>query len=152
MSGSFDVFFNNSLEESNIELPLFKEYKINGIDGNNDIEPTEKNDNLVILEGIEALKVWIYRALKTELQKYYIHTVNYGNKLREHIGTVYNRTIKEALISNEIMECLLVNPYITNVYDFSFEYSEVDRVPHVYFSVDTVYGSLMREGVELIGI
>lgn len=152
MSGAFDVFFNSSLEESNIELPLFKEYKINGIDGNNDIEPTEKDNDLVILEGREALKVWIYRTLKTELEKYYIHTPNYGNRLREHIGTVYNKTVKEVLIQQEIIDCLMVNPYITNVYDFSFTYSEENRIPYVYFSVDTVYGSLIHEGVELIGI
>jgi len=152
MSGNFDVFFNPSLEESNVELPLFKEYKINGIDGNNNIEPAEKNSNLIILEGKEALKVWIYRALKTELEKYYIHTPNYGNRLREHIGTVYNKEIKEAIIQQEIIDCLMVNPYITNVYDFSFSYSEENRVPHVFFSVDTIYGSLIKEGVELIGI
>lgn len=150
MSGAFDVFFNSSLEESSIELPLFKEYKINGIDGSNDIEPTEKDSDLVVLEGKEALKVWIYRALKTELKKYYIHTKNYGNDLREHIGTVYNKTVKDAIMQQEIIDCLLVNPYITNVYDFYFSYE--NRIPYVYFSVDTIYGSLLKEGVELIGI
>lgn len=151
MSGTFDVFFNNSLKDSNIELPLFKEYKINAIDGKDDIEPSLKNGELIILEGVEALKVWVYRALKTKLDKYYIHTSNYGNNLEEHLSTVYNETIKNAIIQQEIIDCLMVNPYLTNAYNFTFLYSN-DRSLTVKFNVESVYGFFVMEGVELLGV
>ena len=151
MAGEFDAFFNPSLDMAGQELPLFREYKINALDTKDDIEPSEKDTNLIMLEGIEALKVWVYRALKTELDKYLIHTPNYGNRLREHLGTVYNETIKNAIIGQEIIDCLMVNPYLTNVYAFSFSY-DITRVLTVGFKVDSIYGSFILEGVELIGI
>ena len=43
---------------------------------------------------------------------------------------------------NEIKNCLLVNPYITNVYNFSIDGG---RTPIISFSIDTIYGSVESE-------
>ena len=55
-------------------------------------------DRLVGLTGSEALKVWIFKALKTKRNFYEIHSDSYGNDLDVHIGTVYQESIKNALI------------------------------------------------------
>lgn len=57
------------------------------------------------------MKVWILRALKTERNHYTVHSEHYGSDLREHIGTIYNESIKQVLMQEQIRDCLLVNPY-----------------------------------------
>lgn len=139
MDRNFDLFITKQQEVvSGTELP-FCEYAIDFESG----QPLYENEDIVTLTGNEALKVWIFRALKTERNRYTVHSEHYGSDLREHIGTIYNESIKEVLMQEQIKDCLLVNPYLTNVYNFSFEKQENDV--KITFSVDTVYGTLEQE-------
>ncbi|CAL7892054.1 DUF2634 domain-containing protein [Fusobacterium necrophorum] len=140
MDSNFDLFIAKQQEVvSGTELPLFCEYAIDFESG----QPLYENEDIVTLIGNEALKVWIFRALKTERNRYAIHSEYYGSDLREHIGTIYNESIKQVLMQEQIKDCLLVNPYLANVYNFSFEKQENDV--KITFSVDTVYGTLEQE-------
>ena len=143
----FEIFLNET-ETQESELPLFKEMAIDFETG----EPIIKNNEIVTLEGSEALKVWIWRALKTERYKYKVYSNNYGNELKEQLGTIYDKTIKDAILENEIRECLGVNPYITRLHSFSIETPEGMQHPYIYFSVDTVYGTIENMGVDIIGL
>lgn len=133
---NFDIFMNSEKQEIVNNLPLFKEISINFSTG----EPILKNKEFIILNGIEALKVWIWKTLKTERNKYLIYSGSYGNDLVENIGQIYDKTTKDALMINEIKECLLVNPYITNIYNFNIKTKEEGRHPIISFNVDTIYG------------
>lgn len=140
MDSNFDLFIAKQQEVvSGTELPLFCEYAIDFESG----QPLYENEDIVTLTGNEALKVWIFRALKTERNRYAIHSEYYGSDLREHIGTIYNESIKQVLMQEQIKDCLLVNPYLANVYNFSFEKQE--NVVKITFSVNTVYGTLKQE-------
>lgn len=143
----FEIFLNET-ETQESELPLFKEMAIDFETG----EPIIKNDEIVILEGTEALKVWIWKVLETERYKYKAYTENYGNELKEQLGTIYDKTIKDAILENEIRECLEVNPYIVRLHSFSIETPEGMQHPYIYFSVDTVYGTIENMGVDIIGL
>ena len=143
----FEIFLNET-ETQESELPLFKEMAIDFETG----EPIIKNNEIVTLEGSEALKVWIWRALKTERYKYKVYSNNYGNELKEQLGTIYDKTIKDAILENEIRECLGVNPYITRLHSFTIETPEGMQHPYIYFSVDTVYGTIENMGVDAIGL
>ena len=143
----FEIFLNET-ETQETDLPLFKEMAIDFETG----EPIIKNNEIVTLEGSEALKVWIWRALKTERYKYKVYSNNYGNELKEQLGTIYDKTIKDAILENEIRECLGVNPYITRLHSFSIETPEGMQHPYIYFSVDTVYGTIENMGVDIIGL
>lgn len=143
----FEIFLNET-ETQESELPLFKEMAIDFETG----EPIIKNNEVVTLEGSEALKVWIWKVLKTERYKYKAYTDNYGNELKEQLGTIYDKTIKDAILENEIRECLGVNPYIIRLHSFSIETSEGMQHPYIYFSVDTVYGTIENMGVGIIGL
>ena len=143
----FEIFLNETETQEN-DLPLFKEMAIDFETG----EPIIKNNEIVTLEGSEALKVWIWRALKTERYKYKAYSNNYGNELKEQLGTIYDKTIKDAILENEIRECLGVNPYIVRLHSFSIETPEGMQHPYIYFSVDTVYGTIENMGVDAIGI
>lgn len=143
----FEIFLNET-ETQESELPLFKEMAIDFETG----EPIVKNNEIVTLEGSEALKVWIWRALKTERYKYKAYSNNYGNELKEQLGTIYDKTIKDAILENEIRECLGVNPYIVRLHSFNIETPESMQHPYIYFSVDTVYGTIENMGVDAIGL
>lgn len=143
----FEIFLNET-ETQESELPLFKEMAIDFETG----EPIIENNEIVTLEGSEALKVWIWRALKTERYKYKAYSNNYGNELKEQLGTIYDKTIKDAILENEIRECLGVNPYIVRLHSFSIETPEGMQHPYIYFSVDTVYGTIENMGVDIIGL
>ena len=136
--------FNIFLEKTDIEaeeMPTFKEYAIDFKTGGyikdeNDIKVLEKN---------EALKVWIFKALKTERFRYTdVHSDNYGSELETNIGTVYQKSVKDALMINQIRDTLLVNPYITECYNFEIS-NEDEYVPQITFNVKTVYGELEME-------
>lgn len=137
----FEIFMNSTIEKSDVELPLFKEIAIDFETG----EPLLKKNDFIILEGKEALKVWVWKTLKTERNKYLIYSDSYGNDLAENIGQIYDKTTKDALMINEIKECLLVNPYITNVYNFNITTLEEGRHPIISFYVDTIYGVVESE-------
>lgn len=143
----FEIFLNET-ETQESELPLFKEMAIDFETG----EPIIKNDEIVILEETEALKVWIWKVLETERYKYKAYTENYGNELKEQLGTIYDKTIKDAILENEIRECLGINPYIVRLHSFSIETPEGMQHPYIYFSVDTVYGTIENMGVDIIGL
>ena len=138
----FDIFMNQEQQEKlQNDLPLFKEISIDFNTG----EPVIQEGDLVILEGTEALKVWIWKTLKTERNRYLIYSNSYGNDLADNIGQIYDKVTKDALMINEIKECLLVNPYITNIYNFNIETTENGRHPIISFNVDTIYGTTESE-------
>ena len=130
------LFLKQNEKKEKKELPPFKEYAINF----DTLDPLKNGDRLVELNGNEALKVWIFKALKTRRNFYGIHSDSYGNNLDEHIGTMYQESVKNALIISEIKDCLLVNPYILDCYNFDLSYNSDDNHLEVSFNISTVYG------------
>ena len=130
-------------------LPVFEEWAY-------DFEKNEflkRGGRYYKVQKNEALKIWIYKALKTPRYRYQAYSRKYGNELEELIGLSQNRQIMESELERYIQEALLVNPYITEVDEFEFEYGvETPRgkATVVYFTVNTVYGSL-PESEELYG-
>ena len=149
MSG-FDIFFNSNpaLVDGTLsreDLPIFKEMSIDF----ETYEPVVANDEIVFLEKDEALAVWVFRALKTELSKYEVHSNNYGNILFTNIGTIYTEDLKQLLITEEIKNCLLVNPYILSLENFVFNYDEDTTTLKVEFQVTSIYGTFTNGGEAL---
>lgn len=144
----FEIFINSQVTETEeSSLPLFKEMAIDFETG----EPVIKNNEIVTLEGVEALKVWVWKILKTERNKYIIYSDSYGNDLRENIGQIYDETVRRAVIQNEIINCLMVNPYITNVNNFQVELDAEKRYPIFNFSISTIYGEIVNQEVDIFG-
>lgn len=144
----FEIFIDfQTLENTEQVLPLFKEMAINFETG----EPIIKDNEIVTLEGVEALKVWVWKILKTERNKYIIYSDSYGNDLRENIGQIYDETVRRAVIQNEIINCLMVNPYITNINNFQVELDTEKRYPIFNFSISTIYGEIVNQEVDIFG-
>ena len=141
MEKDFNIFLENTETEVE-ELPIFKEYAIDFKTGE---YIKDENNDVNVLEKNEALKVWIFKALKTERFRYTdVHSDNYGSELETNIGTIYQKSVKDALMINQIRDTLLVNPYILECYNFEIS-NEDEYVPQITFNVKTVYGELEME-------
>lgn len=121
-------------------LPLYREVKW---DFKTD-KPVFKNGNPVTVTGNEAVKVWIWNALKTKRKRYVIYTHNYGSDIEELIGQPYSEAVKSIEAGRYIEDSLLINPYITAVKDIETVF-ENERLT-ISFSAQTIYGSIeMRD-------
>ena len=141
MEKDFNIFLKKAEAEVK-EMPTFKEYAIDFKTGE---YIKDENNDIKVLEKNEALKVWIFKALKTERFRYTdVHSDNYGSELETNIGTVYQKSVKDALMINQIRDTLLANPYITECYNFEIS-NEDEYVPQITFNVKTVYGELEME-------
>lgn len=121
-------------------LPMYREWAF-------DFDKKEfrvKHGKYYLVEGNEAIKVWIYKALKTERYIFVTYTKNYGNEISTLIGTVEDEDILFSEISRYIEESLLVNPYIISVGDFTFSHISGGKIV-TKFSVKTVYGEIEEE-------
>ena len=141
MEKDFNIFLKK-VETEVEEMPVFKEYAIDFKTGE---YLKDENNDIKVLEKNEALKVWIFKALKTERFRYAdVHSDNYGSELETNIGTIYQKSVKDALMINQIRDTLLVNPYILECYNFDIS-NENEYVPQITFNVKTVYGKLEME-------
>lgn len=118
------------------ELPLYKEVAWDFKKG----VPVFKNRNPVFITGKEAVKVWIWKALKTDRAIYEIYSWDFGNEVGTLIGQNFVRETKLAEAKRYVKEALEINPYITEIsgVDVTFE----DTVMTIYVTVKTVYGEV----------
>ena len=93
-----------------------------------------------IVSGNEAIKVWVYKAIKTTRYQHEIYSWDYGCEIESLIGRGFQLGFIEAETKRFIREALNVNPYITHInkIDVTFE-GEILRAS-VY--LETIYGSL----------
>lgn len=93
----------------------------------------------------DAIKVWIYKALRIARYRYAAYTHNYGNELEGLIGYVEDAEIQQSEARRYIVEALMVNPYIQEVTDFTFERTAAGLA--VTFTVITLYGRITWQEV-----
>lgn len=116
------------------ELPLYKEI---AWDYENN-KPIVENGDFKIVEGNEAIKVWIYKALLTPRYLYQIYSWDYGCELRELIGKGYSKGLTKEEAKRYVKEALLINEYILEV-----DVKEVilnSDVLKINMKIKTIYG------------
>lgn len=79
-----------------------------------------RDGKLVVCDGIEAIKIWIEKILRTEKWRYPIYDgTEYGCHLEDLIiGNNYTVEFIESELKREIEEALLQNPQINDVSGF----------------------------------
>lgn len=92
-----------------------------------------------IVEGVDALCVWAYLALKAWRYHWIIYSWGYGNEMYDLIGNSYSEEYLKSECRRYLEECLFVNKYITGIEDL--EVSQIKDVLHVKFRLVTVVGS-----------
>lgn len=82
-----------------------------------------RDGKLVECKGIDAIKVWIEKILRTEKGRFRIYNdTDYGCRIEDLIvGNNYSVAFIESELKREIEEALLQNPNILSVSNFSIE-------------------------------
>ena len=93
-----------------------------------------------IVEGLEAIKVWIWGCLRTERYRHAIYSWQYGVEYEQYIGQTVTDEYLQNDCQSETEEALMVNPYITGLSDFEASFSGSKL--HVKFTVETILGNL----------
>lgn len=93
-----------------------------------------------IVEGKEAIRVWIWLVLQMPRYRYYIYTWDYGNEFEDLIGQAYTEEYIEAEAQRMTEDCLLVNENIQSITEFSVS-MENDTLS-VSFTANTIYGDI----------
>ena len=93
-----------------------------------------------IVEGKEAIKVWIWNCLQTERYRYALYTWQYGVEYEQYIGQAVTEDFLTADAQIETEEALMVSPYITGISDFEISFS--GSKIHISFTAETTLGSL----------
>lgn len=99
------------------------------------------NGKPVIVEGIEALKIWILKALRTQRYRYLAYTWNYGQEFEDLIGQKYGPEVLKSEAQRYLNDTLLINPHIKSISNVSvvFDGSKLS----IDFTVSTDQGEVV---------
>lgn len=130
--GLFPAYIENDQTiEKNKTRTIPKEYEI-------DYKTGQLTGRTV--EGLEAIKVWIWLVLQTPRYRYYIYTWDYGNEFEDLIGQGYSEEYIETEAQRMTEDCLLVNENIQSITGFSVN-MENDQLS-ISFTANTIYGAI----------
>ena len=127
---------NGLLEPFSNNLPLYKECAWDFIKD----EAIFIDGNPKIVQGNEALKVWIYKAIKTNRYQYEIYTWDYGCEIETLIGKGFQIGFIKSETKRYVEEALIINPYITKINKINVDFNK--DVLTAYIDLDTVYGRI----------
>lgn len=93
-----------------------------------------------IVEGLEAIKVWIWLCMHTERFRHAIYSADYGTSLEQYIGHMLSEEYINTDCESEITDALLINEYIESIEDF--EAVRNSDSLNISFRVVTKFGSI----------
>lgn len=129
------------LEElSNIDIAESEETKVIEVPREYGIDFTTGQLTGKIVEGIEAIKVWIWLCMHTERFRHAIYSSDYGTALDQYFGHVLSDEYINTDCESEISDALLMNEYIESIEDF--EVIRNSDTLNIKFRVVTKFGSL----------
>lgn len=128
MSFPFETAETVAVEET-VTVP--KEYEVNFLTG-------RLTRNRV--EGAEAVRVWVYNALRTPRYRYPIFSWDYGHELEKLMDKGYTQGYLEGEIKRMVEDCLSVNEFITGTDNFAVSLDK-DKLS-VSFTVSTLFGEV----------
>ncbi len=93
-----------------------------------------------IVEGLEAIKVWIWLCMHTERFRHAIYSADYGTSLEQYIGHMLSEEYINTDCESEITDALLINKYIESIEDF--EAVRNSDSLNISFRVVTKFGNI----------
>lgn len=140
--GLFPAYIENEILSEAIKQPAIpKEYGIDFKSGQLTGE---------IVEGLEAIKIWVWLALQVPRYRYYAYTWDYGSEFEDLIGQGYSNGYIESESRRMTEDCLLINPDIQSISDFHVSV-EKDTLT-ISFTVNTVYGDIEFQNQAVAGV
>lgn len=99
-----------------------------------------KNGKMIEIHGLETLKQWILKVLKTERFRFRIYKdIPYGVTLEDLIGSSLPRAFIEAEIKREVTASLLEHTHIQEIQEWQFSHD--GKWMRIKFRVVTVEGA-----------
>lgn len=92
-----------------------------------------------IVEGVDALCVWAYLALKAKRYRWVIYSWHYGEEYTNLIGYSHSTGYLNSEVRRYMEECLFENEHITGVEDL--EVSQIKDRLYIKFRMVTDVGS-----------
>lgn len=92
------------------------------------------------LSGIEYLKIWIQKALRTVFNSSFYQGTDYGSEHHSLVGKNFNMAYMQSEYERLIGEALKQNDAIKNVDNFSF--SQIGSRLIIAFDVQSIYGAI----------
>ena len=138
ISSEIDETYNEEMPdttENENNLPLLKEY---AWDFSKD-DFILKDKKFVIVEGLEALKIRIYKILRTQKYRYMAYSFSYGNELEDLVGQGYSQDQVLTEVKSLLSNCL-VSDYITDVSNLSVELD--GSTLKTTGSINSIYGEV----------
>ncbi|AKA69831.1 DUF2634 domain-containing protein [Clostridium scatologenes] len=83
-----------------------------------------KDGKFQVVEGKEALKIWMWKALHTMKMTYSIYSNSYGHDLDSIIGQGFSNGLVESEAKRLVRECLSANSHILRTEGFKVNYEE----------------------------
>ena len=123
------------IEDDETELERFCEYAYDF--ENNCLLKSKEGYNYFVYEN-EALRIWVYKALRTSRYNYLAYTENFGSETHDLIGKPIESDIMKSEIKRYITEALMFNSYIKSVSNFVVE--AIDSKILVSFDLESIYG------------
>ena len=121
-------------EASATALPMFREY---AYDYENNCLLL-RDGNTYLVEGNEALRIWIFKALATARFRYTAYDAAFGSEIDTLPGLSLNDEIAQSELKRFITEAIMVNPYIVELSNFLFTRTKSGMT--VEFDCETVSG------------
>lgn len=133
------VFADSNVVNNKSELPLYKELAYD-IAQNKIVRDECGREKFV--SGNEALRIWIWKTLKTERYRYIVYDADYGIELEQFIGQS-NNSKNAAIIKAYVIQALMVNPYIKSIDKIAIDFADDGLKYRLY--ITTIYGKLYVE-------
>ena len=95
------------------------------------------------VEGLEAIKIWIYKTLLTQRGYYMAYTFNYGQDYEDLIGSGLSVAALKSEVKRMTEEALLDNECILKLENFDAVISK-DKIQISFIAV-TTYGNVTME-------
>lgn len=92
-----------------------------------------------IVEGVDALCVWAYLALKAKRYRWVIYSWQYGEEYTNLIGYSFDEDYLYSEVKRYIEECLFINDHITGIEDLTV--NQVNEMLYIRFRMITDVGS-----------
>lgn len=134
----FPTYIEESAETTAENAKVPKEYEV-------DLETGQLTGRIV--EGLEAIKIWIWLTLQTARYRYHIYSWDYGNEFEELIGKGYTEEYLETEAKRMMEDCLLINENIKSVSDFSLIVG--NEKLQISFTANTIYGDIKMNSIKI---
>lgn len=98
-----------------------------------------ENGNPKMVSGLEAIRVWIYKSIKTQRYIFLAYTDDFGCEIEELLSSGYSQAAMQTEAERMMKECLLIHPDILSITNFTLE--KISKGFEITFVANTVYGS-----------